>query len=174
MDEISIKHNAYKDGFAIGAVIAAEWLVNKKGIFSMNDVLKFNNTLERIVMITIIFIKNEAMTLLQWVLFFFLIQVVHFLGTWRLYRAAGFNFWQALIPIYNAYVLMQIIRRPKWWVLLLFVPTINLIIFAVIWVETLRSFGWNSTKNTMLVIFLRIYIYALNCSDNQNIFQIEV
>ena len=107
------------------------------------------------------------MTLIQWVLFFFLIQVVHFLGTWRLYRAAGFNFWQALIPIYNAYVLMQIIRRPKWWVLLLFVPTINLIIFAVIWVETLRSFGWNSTKNTLLVIVSAgFYIYALNYSDN--------
>ena len=41
LDEISIKHKAYKrDGFALGAVIAAEWLVNKKGIFSMNDVLK--------------------------------------------------------------------------------------------------------------------------------------
>ena len=107
------------------------------------------------------------MTLLQWVLFFFLIQGVHFLGTWRLYRAAGFNFWQALIPVYNAYVLMQIIRRPKWWVLLLFVPTINLIIFPVIWVETLRSFGWNSTKNTMLVIVSAgFYIYALNYSDN--------
>ena len=107
------------------------------------------------------------MTLLQWVLFFFLIQGVHFLGTWRLYRAAGFNFWQALIPVYNAYVLMQIIRRPKWWVLLLFVPTINLIIFPVIWVETLRSFGWNSTKNTMLVIVSAgLYIYALNYSDN--------
>ncbi len=62
---------------------------------------------------------------------------------------------------------MQIIRRPKWWVLLLFVPTINLIIFAVIWVETLRSFGWNSTKNTMLVIVSAgFYIYALNYSDN--------
>jgi len=107
------------------------------------------------------------MTLLQWVLFFFLIQVVHFLGTWKLYKAAGFNFWQALIPVYNAYVLMQIIRRPKWWVLLLFIPTINLIMFAVIWVETLRSFGWNSTKNTMLVIISAgFYIYALNYSDN--------
>ena len=107
------------------------------------------------------------MTLLQWILFFFLIQAVHFLGTWRLYKAAGFNFWQALIPVYNAYVLMQIIRRPKWWVLLLFIPTINLIIFAVIWVETLRSFGWNSTKNTMLVIVSAgLYIYALNYSDN--------
>ena len=41
LDEISIKHKAYKrDGFALGAVIAAEWLIDKKGIFNMNDVLK--------------------------------------------------------------------------------------------------------------------------------------
>ncbi len=41
LDEISIKHKAHKrDGFALGAVIAAEWIIDKKGIFNMNDVLK--------------------------------------------------------------------------------------------------------------------------------------
>jgi len=41
IDQISIKHEAYKrDGFALGAVIAAEWLAGKEGIFSMDDVLK--------------------------------------------------------------------------------------------------------------------------------------
>ena len=40
IDEISIKHKAFnRDGFAIGAVIAAEWILNKKGVFSMKDVL---------------------------------------------------------------------------------------------------------------------------------------
>ena len=40
IDEISIKHKAFnRDGFAFGAVIAAEWILNKKGVFSMNDVL---------------------------------------------------------------------------------------------------------------------------------------
>ena len=40
VDEIEIKHIAKnRDGFAIGAIIAAEWIIGKKGIFSMKDVL---------------------------------------------------------------------------------------------------------------------------------------
>lgn len=40
IDTISISHTAHsRDGFALGAVIAAEWLIGKSGIFTMNDVL---------------------------------------------------------------------------------------------------------------------------------------
>jgi len=40
VDNIEIKHTAHsREGFALGAVIAAEWLCNKKGIFTMKDVL---------------------------------------------------------------------------------------------------------------------------------------
>lgn len=40
VDEIEIKHTAFnRNGFALGAVIAAEWILNKKGNFSMKDVL---------------------------------------------------------------------------------------------------------------------------------------
>ena len=40
VDTISIEHTAHnRDGFALGAVIAAEWIVGKTGIFTMNDVL---------------------------------------------------------------------------------------------------------------------------------------
>ena len=40
VDEIEIKHTAFsRQGFALGAVIAAEWIVGKKGVFSMKDVL---------------------------------------------------------------------------------------------------------------------------------------
>jgi 4-hydroxy-tetrahydrodipicolinate reductase len=43
IDEISIKHEAYKrDGFALGAIIAAEWIIGKQGVFSMDDVLKID------------------------------------------------------------------------------------------------------------------------------------
>lgn len=41
IDEIEIKHTAFnRRGFAQGAVIAAEWLANKKGIYTMQDVIK--------------------------------------------------------------------------------------------------------------------------------------
>lgn len=40
VDQIEIKHTAHnREGFALGSVIAAEWLVGKKGIFTMKDVL---------------------------------------------------------------------------------------------------------------------------------------
>jgi 4-hydroxy-tetrahydrodipicolinate reductase len=40
VDEIEIIHTAHnRDGFALGAVLAAEYLLNKKGVFTMKDVL---------------------------------------------------------------------------------------------------------------------------------------
>ena len=43
IDVISIKHEAHnREGFALGAVVAAEWIVGKKGIFKMGDVLNLS------------------------------------------------------------------------------------------------------------------------------------
>ena len=41
VDEIEIKHTAYsRTGFALGAVVAGEWLSDKEGVFGMDDMLK--------------------------------------------------------------------------------------------------------------------------------------
>ena len=107
------------------------------------------------------------MTFLEWLGFFLVLQLVHFGGTWKLYRAAGESPWKALVPIYNAVILMKIINRPKWWVILLFIPTINIIMFAVLWIETARSFGKNSTKDTFLVLIsLGFYLYWINYASS--------
>jgi 4-hydroxy-tetrahydrodipicolinate reductase len=43
IDQISLTHQAFnRDGFALGALIAAEWIIGKKGIFSLSDVLNLN------------------------------------------------------------------------------------------------------------------------------------
>ncbi len=107
------------------------------------------------------------MTLSQWILFALAVQFVHFLGTWKLYVAAGYKAWQAAVPVYNAILLIKIINRPVWWVILLFIPTINLILFGVLWVETLRSFGRNKTQDTLLVLLtFGLSIFSLNYSKN--------
>jgi 4-hydroxy-tetrahydrodipicolinate reductase len=42
IDSIEIKHTAHnRRGFALGAVVAAEWTANKNGIFGMKDMLNF-------------------------------------------------------------------------------------------------------------------------------------
>jgi 4-hydroxy-tetrahydrodipicolinate reductase len=44
VDEIEIKHTAHsRAGFALGAVIAAEWLQNKQGFYNIADVFNFNS-----------------------------------------------------------------------------------------------------------------------------------
>ncbi|MEO2052252.1 MAG: signal peptidase I [Allomuricauda sp.] len=99
----------------------------------------------------------------QWIIFILIIQVIHFLGTWKLYVKAGRKAWEAAIPVYNGIILMKIINRPWWWVLLLFIPIINLLMFPVVWVETIRSFGKHSLLDTWLVILtLGFYIYYIN------------
>jgi 4-hydroxy-tetrahydrodipicolinate reductase len=41
VDSISIEHTAHnREGFALGAIIAAEWIVGKQGTFTMKDVLE--------------------------------------------------------------------------------------------------------------------------------------
>jgi len=106
------------------------------------------------------------MTFAQWLLFILCIQGVHFFGTWKLYQRSGFKAWQAAIPIYNALILMKIINRPMWWVVMFFMPIINLIIFPVVWVETARSFGRRSTLDTFIVIVtLGLYLYRFNYDD---------
>jgi 4-hydroxy-tetrahydrodipicolinate reductase len=43
IDTITLEHVAHnREGFALGAVLAAEFLLDKKGIFTMNDLLKIN------------------------------------------------------------------------------------------------------------------------------------
>lgn len=103
------------------------------------------------------------MTLLQWFIFFLAVQVIHYLGTWKLYQKAGRKSWEAAVPVYNAVVLMGIIRKPKWWTILLFIPIVNLIMFPVVWVQTLRNFDKTSAVDyTLGILTLGLYIYYIN------------
>jgi signal peptidase I len=107
------------------------------------------------------------MTLYQWFVFFLIVQVIHYLGTWKLYQKAGRKSWEAAVPVYNAIVLMKIINRPTYYTILLFIPVVNIIMFPVVWVETLRSFGKNTTLDTVLAIAtLGLYIYYVNYTQN--------
>ena len=106
------------------------------------------------------------MTIFEWLIFFLVVQVIHGLGTWKLYVKSGYKSILAFIPVYNAVILMKIINRPTWWVILLFLPIINLLIFPVIWVETARSFGKNTTLDTIAtVVSLGFFIYLINYSS---------
>lgn len=91
------------------------------------------------------------------------LQGIYFVGSWKIYQAAGRAIWEAVVPGYSFFVLIKIINRPFWWGFLLFIPVINLLLLPVLWVETARSFGYNTRKDTLLAIFtLGFYLIYLN------------
>ncbi len=107
----------------------------------------------------------------EWLVFILIVQIIHFVGTWRLYSLAGRKPWEALIPLYNAIILMKIIRKPVWWVILLFFPVINLLIFGVLWIETLRTFGKKTKTDALLAIVTAgFYIMIINYSKSTRYF----
>ena len=63
---------------------------------------------------------------------YLLIVVLLLVSMWKVYEKAGRQGWEGIIPIYNLYVMLQIINRPWWWLLIMiFVPIAN-IIFSII------------------------------------------
>ena len=65
------------------------------------------------------------METLGWIVTIISISTLHGISTWKLYTAAGKKAWEAFIPVYNGFTLMQLINRPKWWIILIFIPIIN-------------------------------------------------
>ncbi len=103
------------------------------------------------------------MTLMQWLIFFIIMNIVHGLATYKFYVKAGKKAWQAFVPFLNIYVLMDIINRPKWWAVFVYIPIVNLLMIPVLWVQLLKVFGKNSSKDLWLAILtLGLYLAYLN------------
>jgi len=60
---------------------------------------------------------------------------------WKIFEKAGKPGWAAIIPIYNVIVLLEIVGRPVWWILLLFIPVVNIVVGFLLALDLSRSFG---------------------------------
>ena len=103
------------------------------------------------------------MSINEWLLFFLSYNLLVFVGSQRLFRLAGVDNWKSLIPVYNILKYLEIIRRPKWWAILVFIPIINLLMISVIWVEFIKRFNHNSRLDRILVIAtLGLYLFYVS------------
>jgi len=103
------------------------------------------------------------MSLNEWLMFFLSFNIIIFGGSQRLFKMAGVESWKSVIPFYNIIKHLDIINRPRWWIILVFIPVINLIMIPVIWIEFIKRFSHNSKLDRILVIItLGFYIYYVS------------
>lgn len=67
--------------------------------------------------------------------------VLIIVSLWKIFTKAGEPGWAAIVPIYNAIVLLKIAGKPWWWLLLFIIPFVNLVIGILVMISLAKNFG---------------------------------
>jgi hypothetical protein len=88
-------------------------------------------------------------------------------GFWKVFEKAGHPGWAAIVPIYNLYILCKVAGRPGWWIILMFIPFVNFIIFAIVSIDVAKSFGKGVGFGVGLWLLGMIFYPILGFGDAQ-------
>ena len=101
------------------------------------------------------------------VIIYLAILIFQIVALWKVFVKAGQPGWAIIIPIYNIYVLLQIAGKPGWWLLLLFIPVVNIVINALMYIEIANNFGKGIGFAIGLFLLPIIFFPILAFSDAQ-------
>jgi len=79
-------------------------------------------------------------------------------GLWGVFQKAGQPGWKILIPVYNLYIWVKIAGKPKWWIIFLLIPYINIFMVMLLIVELLKGFK-KDTIGAQVLCILFPYAY---------------
>ena len=79
--------------------------------------------------------------------------IVSIVALWKLFSKAGKPGWASIVPIYNSCVMLDIAGKPMWWILLMFIPVVNLVISVLMLIGLAKNFG-RGTGTVIGLIFL--------------------
>jgi len=90
----------------------------------------------------------------------FVFLIIMIVAMWIIFEKAGKPGWTAIIPVYNSVILLQIIKKPVWWVILLFIPIVNIIVSFIMVYHLALAFG-KSLGFAIGLIFLPFIFYPI-------------
>ncbi len=95
------------------------------------------------------------------VLILYLVVIVLMVAAqWKVYAKAGKPGWACIVPIYNIIVLLEMVKKPLWWIILLMIPIANIYAAIVIYHRLSVSFG-KSTGFTVGMLLLPIIFWPM-------------
>ena len=91
------------------------------------------------------------------------------ISLWKIFTKAGEPGWAAIVPIYNAVVLLKISGKPIWWIILLLIPFVNFVISIIVFIGLAEKFGKTAGYGIGLALLGFIFMPMLAFSDAQYI-----
>ncbi len=96
---------------------------------------------------------------------YFAVIILEIAGIWKVFTKAGQPGWAAIIPFYNIYLMLKISGHPGWWLVLFFIPIVNIIVFFIMGIDIARSFGKSTGFGVGLVLLGFIFWPILGFGD---------
>lgn len=81
------------------------------------------------------------------------ISILIFVALWKIFKKAGKKGWEAIIPIYNIIVLLEISGLPTWYLVLYLIPLANIYAIFKNYIELSKKFGKDSGFGVLMVFF---------------------
>ncbi|HEX8373416.1 MAG TPA: DUF5684 domain-containing protein [Chthoniobacterales bacterium] len=88
-------------------------------------------------------------------------------GMWKMFEKAGKPGWAAIVPIYNVIVLLQIAGKPLWWIILLFIPIVNILVGLFVSIALAKSFGRGAGFGIGILVLGFIFIPMLGFGQDK-------
>ena len=113
--------------------------------------------------------KNLAIIILIFSFVFFLIPIAigifAIVATWKVFKKAGREGWESIIPIYNIIILLEITGLPMWYIALLFIPGFNIYATVKIYLELAYRFKQSTGFGIGLMFLYPIFTGILAFKD---------
>jgi hypothetical protein len=90
-----------------------------------------------------------------------LVGIFVLVALWKVYVKAGKPGWAVIIPIYNILVLLEIVGKPWWWLLLMFIPFVNIVIMVIVYIELAKVFGHGVGYGIGLLLLPYVFVAML-------------
>ncbi len=96
---------------------------------------------------------------------FFILSII---GLWKIFEKTGTPGWVILVPFYNFYIWLKIIKKPLWWYIFIIIPFINVFTIMLMIVELVKcfkKFGLGEQAVSVLFPFIYLPYIGFNKTD---------
>jgi hypothetical protein len=91
--------------------------------------------------------------------------VLVFVSLWKIFEKAGKPGWAGIVPIYNIIVWLEIVGRPIWWIVLMFVPCVSIVVGILLCIDLAKAFGKDAGYGVGMALLPFVFFPMLAFSD---------
>jgi hypothetical protein len=88
-------------------------------------------------------------------------------GLWKTFEKMGKPGWNGIVPIYNIILILQEVGKPLWWIVLFFIPIVNVVAAILVMMPFAQKFGKSQAFGIGLALLGFIFFPILGFGDAQ-------